>query len=74
MVSPRRGEPSKKAMMILHKVLADAELQAPAGAQGAFIPVGNSFDAFTALTKVLGGATQDKYQRALGYVSLPRVG
>ncbi len=59
MSGPRRGEATKKAMMVLYKVLADAELRAPAGAQGAFIPVGNSFDAFAALTKVLSAATRD---------------
>jgi hypothetical protein len=44
---------------ILYRVLARAELKAPAGVGGAFIPVGNSFDAFTALSKLLQTATTD---------------
>jgi hypothetical protein len=46
---------------ILHRVLAAAELKAPASAQGAFIPVGNSFDAFAALAKLLQTATRDVF-------------
>lgn len=44
---------------ILYRVLAAAELKAPAGAKGTFIPVGSSFDAFAALTKLLGVAARD---------------
>jgi hypothetical protein len=44
---------------ILYRVLASAELKAPPSAQGAFIPVGNSFDAFASLSKLLGAAKQD---------------
>jgi hypothetical protein len=43
----------------LYRALAAAELKAPVNAQGAFIPAGNSFDAFAALAKVLGGARED---------------
>jgi hypothetical protein len=39
--------------------LAAAELRAPASAQGAFIPAGNAFDAFAAVSKVLQTATTD---------------
>ena len=46
-------------MLVLYKALASAELKAPASAQGAFIPAGNRFDAFAALTKVLQTATID---------------
>lgn len=49
----------QKIMMVLYKALALAEIHAPAGAQGAFIPVGNSFDAFAAVAKVFGAATED---------------
>ncbi len=44
---------------LLYRVLASAELKAPAGVRGSFIPAGNSFDAFTALSKVLQTATKD---------------
>lgn len=44
---------------ILYRLMASAELDAPASAQGSFIPVGNSFDAFAALSKILGTAKQD---------------
>jgi hypothetical protein len=59
LLSPRPHEASKKALMVLYKVFADAELDAPAGVQGSFIPVGNSFDAFAALTKILGSAQRE---------------
>jgi hypothetical protein len=44
---------------IVYRAFALAEMRAPAGAGGAFIPVGNSFDAFAALSKVLQTATKD---------------
>ena len=44
---------------ILYRALATAELAAPAGTSGAFIPVGNSFDAFTAISKILATAKKD---------------
>lgn len=44
---------------ILYRILAAAELQSPASAQGAFIPVGNGFDAFAALSKIIGCAKSD---------------
>ncbi len=44
---------------ILHRVLAVAELKAPATAQGAFIPAGNAFDALAAVGKVLQSATKE---------------
>lgn len=45
--------------LVLYRVLAAAELKAPASAKGTFIPVGNSFDAFVALSKLLQSATRD---------------
>jgi len=42
---------------IVYRALAIAELQAPAGAQGAFIPAGGVFDAMAAVAKVLRSAT-----------------
>jgi hypothetical protein len=45
----------------LYRALAVAELNAPASAKGAFIPVGSSFDAFAALAKVFESATTDVF-------------
>ena len=58
---PERKTNFKKLMMILRKVLAIAEIEAPPGAQGAFIPVGNVSDAFAALVKILGSAKLDVF-------------
>lgn len=44
---------------IVHRASAIAERMAPTAAAGAFIPVGSSFDAFTALSKLLQTATKD---------------
>jgi hypothetical protein len=44
---------------IIYRAFAIAEMRAPAGAGGAFIPVGGSFDAFAALSKVLQTANRD---------------
>lgn len=44
---------------IVYRAFAVAEMKAPAGVSGAFIPVGNSFDAFSALSKLLQAATKD---------------
>jgi hypothetical protein len=46
---------------ILYRVLGAAELKAPAGIRGAFIPVGGSFDAFAAISKVLKTAQRDAF-------------
>lgn len=45
--------------VILYRLMAMAELAAPPSAQGAFIPVGDAFDAFASLAKILGTATND---------------
>jgi len=44
---------------IVHRALATAEMNAPAGAKGAFIAAGSSFDAFSAVGKVLARAQAD---------------
>lgn len=44
--------------VIVFRALAKAELSAPATAQGSFIPVGEAFSALSAVSKVLGTATQ----------------
>jgi hypothetical protein len=46
-------------MLALYRVLGTAELASPAGAQGAFIPVGGGFDAYSAIAKVFSQATSD---------------
>ncbi len=46
---------------IMYRALAIAELAAPAGSDGTFIPVGNSFDAFSAVSKILGNAKKDVF-------------
>ena len=45
--------------MRTYKALAIAEQSAPQSAQGAFVPVGNSFDAFAAIARILGAAKSD---------------
>jgi hypothetical protein len=44
---------------ILYRALAHSELKSPGAANGSFIPVGNSFDAFAALAKIFKTATTD---------------
>ena len=57
--SPARHIAAAEIYTIVHRALAVAELSAPLGAGGAFIPVGNSFDAFAAVSKILASATND---------------
>lgn len=47
--------------LIMYRALAIAELAAPAGSDGTFIPVGNSFDAFSAVSKILKNAKKDVF-------------
>lgn len=54
----RRGA-AQKIQAILFRILAVAELRAPAAARGAFIPAGNAFDAMVAVGSVLNRATSD---------------
>jgi hypothetical protein len=44
---------------IVYRALAHCELRLPPGSAGEFIPVGNSFDAFAALSKIFEKATSD---------------
>ena len=44
---------------ILYRNLAKAELMAPVGVHGAFIPVGGAFDAFGAFAKIFGVVAND---------------
>ncbi|WNB77007.1 phospholipase D-like domain-containing protein [Methylomonas koyamae] len=43
---------------ILYRSLAHCEIKLPVGTSGAFIPVGNSFDAFAALAKIFSSARE----------------
>lgn len=43
----------QQIMAVLYRTLARAELQASPSSRGAFIPVGEAFSAFTALSKIL---------------------
>lgn len=54
-----RHKAAHEIQAIVYRALAVAEKNAPVGVGGAFIPVGNSFDAFAALSKVLSAATSD---------------
>lgn len=49
----------KEIHTIIYRAFAVAEMNAPAGVAGAFIPVGNSFDAYAAISKLLQAATND---------------
>lgn len=44
---------------IIHRAHAKCELQLPPGSGGSFIPVGNAFDAYVALSKIIQSATSD---------------
>ncbi len=54
---PTRQEAAIQTVLsVTYRTLAVAEASAPTGVRGAFIPAGNSFDAMTAVAKVLGPA------------------
>ncbi len=44
---------------IMYRALGHCEIHLPAGSSGSFIPVGNSFDAFSSLSKIFSTATND---------------
>ena len=54
-----RLQNAHRIVAILYRALARAEQNAPASAQGAFIPIGAAFDVFQAIGKVLSTATKD---------------
>jgi hypothetical protein len=47
--------------MMLYRALAVAEMHAPTASQGAFIPVGNAFDAVNEMSKIFGTASCDVF-------------
>ncbi|WP_434874842.1 phosphatidylserine/phosphatidylglycerophosphate/cardiolipin synthase family protein [Bradyrhizobium oligotrophicum] len=59
--APNRKDHFQSLVLTLYQALAVAELRAPRTAQGAFIPVGNTFDAFAAVSKIFGSATTDVF-------------
>jgi len=57
--TPNRAHHFRAIVFALYRALAVVELKAPPSAQGAFIPVGNAFDAYAAIAKILGSAQKD---------------
>jgi len=51
----------QQLILVLYRVLASAETRVTPGAQGAFIPVGSSFDAYAAVAKVMSSAKRDAF-------------
>lgn len=49
----------QRAFQILYRALGHCEIHMPIGSAGSFVPVGNSFDAFAALSKIFSSATVD---------------
>jgi hypothetical protein len=58
-VTSPRGSSFQYLLALLYKTFAAIEISLPPSAQGAFIPVGNAFDALSALSKVVGIAKSD---------------
>jgi len=54
-----RDQQRSELIIIAYRVLAWLEQQMPAQSAGAFIHPGNVFDAYSAISKVLGSATED---------------
>ncbi|HEY8084311.1 MAG TPA: hypothetical protein VIE69_01760 [Methylophilaceae bacterium] len=57
--SAARNHAAQEIYAIVYRAFGLAELKAPAGADGSFIPVGSSFDAFAAISKLLQSAARD---------------
>lgn len=57
--SAARPSGVEQIKQVLYRVLGAAELTAPASVQGMFIPVGNSFEAFASISKILKTATRE---------------
>ncbi|WP_313244073.1 hypothetical protein [Stenotrophomonas rhizophila] len=54
-----RAEAGLSFFQLLTTAVTRAELRMPAGARGAFVPIGNHFDALRAITEIMQGANQD---------------
>jgi len=59
LVYESRKKAAHEITSIIYRAFALAEAKAPAGSSGAFIPVGNSFDVFAALSKLFQTATKE---------------
>lgn len=55
------GNGLEQVLTILHRALAHCELKVPRAAAGSFIPVGSSFDAYAALSKIFQTASNDVF-------------
>lgn len=59
LTGPLRSINAHQVTTMIHRALAIAEDNAPAGLQGAFIPVGASFDELQVISKVIGQAGKE---------------
>lgn len=59
--SYQRWDAARKIELILRTSLARAELSVPVSSQGAFIPAGNTFDAFVAVGKAFDAAKNEVF-------------
>jgi hypothetical protein len=50
----------QQVFQILYRALGHCELQMPTGSTGSFVSVGNSFDAYSALSKIFAPATSHR--------------
>lgn len=48
-----------QVFQILYRALGHCEIHLPVGSAGSFVPVGNSFDVYAALSKIFASATSD---------------
>ena len=53
------GNGLTEIFQILHRALGHCEIRSPGSSEGSLIAVGNSFDAYAAISKILGSATHD---------------
>ena len=58
-IAAARGHNSQTIAAVVYQAFAKAELAAPAALQGTFIIAGHTFDAYAAVSKVLGTAATD---------------
>lgn len=49
---------AKEIILVLNQVLADIEIDLPPSAKGAFVAAGDTFDAFSAVAKIMAGAKE----------------
>ena len=54
----RTSKNAKEVVLVLNQVLAAIEIDLPPSAKGAFVSAGDTFDAFSAVAKIIAGATR----------------